>query len=122
LFNALIRGQRKAPRKQGLPKRIHSGHCPSSRYKAGELDDEKPEQMTMHAQSKGELLEPVRGVTTESYPADGRRGRRPKKSWRRRAKKPRDSMKQEESNASGKEWLRNFSTMKFGLQACQTCS
>ena len=32
-----------------------------------------------------------------------------------RAKKPRDSSEsEEESNASGKEWLRHFSTMKVG--------
>ena len=44
----------------------------------------------------------------------GGRGRRNQKIMEKRgAKKPRDSSEsEEESNASRKEWLRNFSTMK----------
>ena len=44
----------------------------------------------------------------------GRGGRTKKGMEKRGAKKLRDSSESEESNASRKEWLKNFSTMKVG--------
>jgi len=50
-----------------------------------------------------------------SYQTGERGGRNKKVMEKRGSKKPRDSSEsEEESNMSGKEWLRNFSTMKVG--------
>jgi len=65
----------------------------------------------------GELLEACEGCYTQklSCRTGGRGGRNQKIMEKRGAKKPRDSSEsEEESNASRKEWLRNFSTMKVG--------
>src|SRR5882724_2089686 len=65
----------------------------------------------------GELLEACEGCYTRKLSCrTGGRGRRTKKIvGKTGAKNLRESSKsEEESNASRKEWLRNFSTMKVG--------
>src|SRR5882724_9921400 len=65
----------------------------------------------------GELLEACKGCYNLklSCQTGGRGGRTKNIMEKRGAKKLRDSSEsEEESNVSGKEWLRNFSTMKVG--------
>jgi len=62
-------------------------------------------------------LEACEGCYTQklSLKTGGRGGRNKKVLEKKGAKKPRDSSEsEEERNASRKEWLRNFSTMKVG--------
>ena len=62
-------------------------------------------------------MEACEGCYTQnlSFQMGGRGGRTKKGMEEKGAKKPRDSSEsKEESNASRKEWLKNFSTMKVG--------
>jgi len=65
----------------------------------------------------GEPLEAYEGCYNRKLSCcmEGRGGRTKRIMEKTGAKKPRDSSEsEEESNTSGKEWLRNFSTMKVG--------
>jgi len=109
--------ERKAPlRKRGVPN--NAAMVMLSELRSRLCNRCEAQSRPCMPRSKGaEPLEACEGCYTRKLSCQMRgRGGRTKKSMEKRgAKKLRDSREsKEESNASGKEWLKNFSTMKVG--------
>src|SRR5882724_2839833 len=108
-----VQRARKAPRKRGVPK--NTAVVVLSELRSRPCDRcENQNQPCMPRSKGGEPLEACEGCYTWklSCRMGGRGGRSIKIVGKTGAKNARESSESEESNVSGKEWLRNFSTMK----------
>ena len=114
----VCRVEKKAPPgKQGIPK--NATMVVSSELRLRPCDQcEKQKQLCLPRSKGGQLLEACKGCFTRKLSCwTTGRGRRKKQAMgERNARKLRESSKSDgESNMSRREWLKTFSTMKFGL-------